>query len=143
MIEVSTEKRTENFCNNALRALMQFSVLFWLIPRSIEKIFDSFLILCNIYQNDGVTVVLFGQKIKVIFASAVKLYCAVICISTTSKVGNNPVFKRVRIIDFLPMKIINLIFFRLIEVTPDKRTENCCNFPSFIGWYRDQQLQKY
>ena len=43
MIEVSTEKRTENFCNNALRTLIQFSILFWLIPRSTEKILDSFL----------------------------------------------------------------------------------------------------
>ena len=37
LIEVSTEKRTENVCNNTLRALMQFSVLFWLIPQSTEK----------------------------------------------------------------------------------------------------------
>ena len=79
---------------------------------------------CNIYWNDGVTVVLIGQKTKVIFASTVKLYCDVICISTTSKVGNNPVVKRVRIIGFLAMKIINLIFSRLIEVTTEKRTEN-------------------
>ena len=43
LIEVSTEKRTDNFCNNPLRALMQFSVLFWLIPRSNEKILDSVL----------------------------------------------------------------------------------------------------
>ena len=43
LIEVSTEKRTENFCNNALRAFMQFSVLFWLITPSTEKILDSFL----------------------------------------------------------------------------------------------------
>ena len=37
VIEVSTGKRTENVCNNALRALMQFSVIFWLIPRSTKK----------------------------------------------------------------------------------------------------------
>ena len=35
-----------------------------------------------------------------IFASTEKLYCDVICIATTSKVGNNPVFIRVRMIDF-------------------------------------------
>ena len=44
MIKVSTEKkRTENFCNNALRALMQFFVLFWLIPRSTAKYLIHFL----------------------------------------------------------------------------------------------------
>ena len=43
MIDVSTEKRTENFCNNELYALMQFSVLLWLIGQSTKKILDSFL----------------------------------------------------------------------------------------------------
>ena len=40
-----TRKRTENFCNNALRTLMQYSVLFfWLRPQSTEKkILDLFL----------------------------------------------------------------------------------------------------
>ena len=37
MIEVSTERRTENFCYNALCAFIYFSVVFWLIPRSAEK----------------------------------------------------------------------------------------------------------
>ena len=37
MIEVSTEKRMETET-----AVMHFSVLFWLIPRSTEKILDSF-----------------------------------------------------------------------------------------------------
>ena len=37
-------KKTENCCNNALRALMQLSALFWLIPQSTEKILHSFLI---------------------------------------------------------------------------------------------------
>ena len=43
LFEVSTKNRTENFCNNVLCALMQFSVLFWLIPRSTKKISYSFL----------------------------------------------------------------------------------------------------
>ena len=30
LFEVSTKNRTENFCNNVLCALMQFSVQFWL-----------------------------------------------------------------------------------------------------------------
>ena len=39
------KKRAESVCNNALHvlALMSFSVLFWLISRSTEKILDSFL----------------------------------------------------------------------------------------------------
>ena len=41
--KLSTEKRTENFCSNTLSALIQFSVLFWLTPRTTEKILDSFL----------------------------------------------------------------------------------------------------
>ena len=53
MIEVSTEKRTENFCNNALRALMQFAVLFWLIPRSTEKILHSLLKSCFKKKNNS------------------------------------------------------------------------------------------
>ena len=43
LIEVSTEKRMENFCNNVHSTLIQFSVLFWLIPGSAEKILYSFL----------------------------------------------------------------------------------------------------
>ena len=46
------------------------------------------------------TLVQIALKIKVISASTEKLYCNVICISTTSKVGNYPAFIRVRMIDF-------------------------------------------
>ena len=42
----------------------------------------------NIYQSDGVTLVLIVLKIKVNFASIEKLYCDDICISTTSNFGN-------------------------------------------------------
>ena len=40
LIDVSSEKETDNFCNDALLALMQFSVLCRLIIRSTEKILD-------------------------------------------------------------------------------------------------------
>ena len=40
--------------------------------------------------------VLIGLKSKVTFASTKKLYCDVICTSTTLKVTNNPAFKRIR-----------------------------------------------
>ena len=43
LIEVSTGKRTENVCNDALCTLMQFSFLFWLMSWSTKKIQDSFL----------------------------------------------------------------------------------------------------
>ena len=49
MIEISTEKRTENFCSDALSASIQFSVLFWLTPRSTEKI----LVLKNFLRKLG------------------------------------------------------------------------------------------
>ena len=47
------------------------------------------------------TLVQIALKIKVISASTEKLYCYVICISTTSKVGNYPAFKRLRMVNFL------------------------------------------
>ena len=53
---------------------MQFSVLFWLIPRSTEKILDSFLKSFNIYESDGLMLDLIGWKFMVIFASTEKLY---------------------------------------------------------------------
>ena len=40
LIYVSSEKETDNFCNDALLALMQFFVLCRLIIRSTEKILD-------------------------------------------------------------------------------------------------------
>ena len=40
LIDVSSEKEMENFCNDALLALMQFAVLCRLIIRSTEKILD-------------------------------------------------------------------------------------------------------
>ena len=48
-------KNPENFCNNAVRALMQFSFPFWLILRLTEKFLDSFLKSQAIAQsyNDG------------------------------------------------------------------------------------------
>ena len=58
------------------------------------------LISFNIYQSDGLTLVLIGLKIEVIFASTKILYCDVICISTSSKVGKNPAFIKGRINDF-------------------------------------------
>lgn len=52
LIEVSTENRTEKFCNNALRALMLFFVLFSLIPRSTENMLDSFFTSCILDTRD-------------------------------------------------------------------------------------------
>ena len=40
LIDVSSEKETDNFFNDALLALMQFSVFCRLIIRSTEKILD-------------------------------------------------------------------------------------------------------
>ena len=37
----------------------------------------------NIDLSDGVTLALIGEKIEVIFTSTEKLYCDVICISTS------------------------------------------------------------
>ena len=68
LIDVSTKKRMVNFYNNEL------SVLFWLIPRSTEKILDSFLKSFNIYESDGLMLDLIGWKFMVISASTEKLY---------------------------------------------------------------------
>ena len=55
MIEVSTRKITENFSNNSLRALifMQFSVLFWLIHRSTEKKYLTFIYVMRKYSYNS------------------------------------------------------------------------------------------
>ena len=67
-----------------------------------------FLISINIYLRYGVTLVLIGQKIEVIFASTEKLDCDVIHISTTLKVRNNPVFKMVRMAVFVSWNAFNI-----------------------------------
>ena len=54
----------------------------------------------NIFQNDGLTLVLIGKKIEVIFASTEILYSDVRFISLTSKIGNNTAFIKIRITDF-------------------------------------------
>ena len=57
------------------------------VPCNLYLMIKSF----NIYKSNDTTFVLIGLEIKVIFASTEKLFChVIICISTTSKVGNNP-----------------------------------------------------
>ena len=79
-----------------------------------------------------------------------------ICISKTSKVENNPAFIRVTMIDFfvemkwkLCHKKLIYDFFRLIEVSTGKRTENDCNnVPralmelSTLWWMIPQSIEK-
>ena len=91
--------------------------------------------------------------IEVIFASTEKLYCDVKCISTTSKVGNNPALIRVRMIDFfveikwkLNDKKWMQYFFGWSRYQPKKewktfatmRYAHWCSFPSCFGRYLDQ-----